>query len=110
MTQAKKGKCDEVRPVCARCKRNDRSCSYPTAVSLPERDGKRSGASSMTHPIGAATLPANPAWTRNETSTLHLLQHCLTHWNEIFHFPCDQRLLSMSATNPLVESTFLAVS
>ncbi|KAF2833886.1 hypothetical protein CC86DRAFT_16255 [Ophiobolus disseminans] len=110
--RAKRVKCDEIRPVCAKCRRNSRSCSYSIKVCSPEQADKLAIASPLADPLGAVTLSTNPTWDclGNGTPTIHLLQHCLAHWNEIFHLPRDQRLLSMSAANPLVERTFLAVT
>lgn len=48
--------------------------------------------------------------SRIGTSNFHLVHHLLTHWTDIFHFPCDKRLLSMSTSNQLVESTLFAIS
>jgi len=48
--------------------------------------------------------------TRNGTSNVHLVQHLLVHWIEIFHISCDNRLISLSKSNHLVESTLLAIS
>ncbi|CAI6332671.1 unnamed protein product [Periconia digitata] len=109
--KAKKVKCDEGRPICERCKRNGRQCSYNVAMSraLPQEPPSHLGLISS---LSAVTISTGSPrhYGMKGTSNLELIQHLLAHWTTIFHIPCDTRLLSMSQSNPLVESTMLAIA
>jgi hypothetical protein len=105
--------CDETLPICARCQRNGRFCSYSLSEGLlgPGGVAVNTGSSGISILSDVTLLPfASPNGSNNGTPTISLLRHFFTHWSEIFHIPPDKGVISLSQINPLIRSTVLAIS
>jgi len=90
MTADDRSKCDEVRPVCRRCQRNNRECVYgnpPPAVSV----------------LDAVTIKPFPA---NE----QLLSHLDAFWTEIVGTPRTGPILSLFRSSSLLRNSMLALA
>ncbi|KAH7024970.1 uncharacterized protein B0I36DRAFT_332319 [Microdochium trichocladiopsis] len=95
MCKAKRVKCDEAKPVCARCHRNRRVCRYPQA------------------PAGVLAMPSPPSSDDDVpgTPSRQLLHHCQTHWADIFPgFDQNEAFLSTFKSSPLVRSVCHAIA
>ncbi|WDK18663.1 hypothetical protein CGRA01v4_09948 [Colletotrichum graminicola] len=95
MCKAKRVKCDEAKPVCARCHRNRRVCRYPQApADIPALP---------LHPSSDDEVPGTPS--------KQLLHHCQAHWADIFPgFDQNEAFLSAFRSSPLVRSVCHAIA
>lgn len=106
-------KCDESRPVCLRCRRNSRQCTYTQLNHSQESDQSNylsclngNGGPSILSSV--TVIPFSSA--KNGTSSLHLLQHFHRHWAEIFQVSRGDEIISLSKSNSLVRNTILAIT
>ncbi|KAK0124131.1 hypothetical protein ONS95_009114 [Cadophora gregata] len=105
----KKVKCDECKPVCLRCRRNERACTYDMPdeglyqhhISGSVTNTKLSPMSSIT------TLYPSP---KTGTPGIQLLHHLCTNWDAIFRMPGHDELVPLTQSNPLIRNTFLAIA
>ncbi|KAK9365017.1 hypothetical protein V1509DRAFT_676962 [Lipomyces kononenkoae] len=102
--RAKRVKCDELKPVCARCCRNGRSCVY----GQPSKDGRWAEGFSILTPV--TVVPFSAPSAQNGTSSIHLMQHFERHWAEIFGFARSDEVFALSKSHSLVRNTILAVA
>ncbi|KAJ5261266.1 hypothetical protein N7478_011861 [Penicillium angulare] len=77
----RKKKCDEVRPICGGCKRNDLGCEWPTVIpgrrnsgapndlSHADLETRRSSPFKIIEEIDSAPIPGSPASSRRQSST-----------------------------------------
>jgi hypothetical protein len=106
-------KCDESRPACARCQRNDRLCLYSPELGRfpPESTTFPGDTSSFSAPSAIFLVPFSVSnISQNGTPVTSLIQHIHAHWTEIFHMPHSSEILSLSKSNPLIENTILAIA
>lgn len=109
-------KCDELRPVCARCERNGRLCVYgQPSFHTP----KSNSASPIANPNGPSDLsilsavtvvPFSSPSAKDGTSSINLLQHFQRYCSEIFHTPRADEIISLSKTSSLLHNTVLALT
>ncbi|KAK0710692.1 hypothetical protein B0H67DRAFT_493006 [Lasiosphaeris hirsuta] len=89
-------KCDESQPSCARCRRNNRKCTY-------DRPNDAVTITSFPSPTSTSAPPPPPPPPL-------LLHHSQTNWAAIFHMPCSDEITALFHTNPLVRTTVLALT
>jgi hypothetical protein len=105
--------CDQVKPICQRCERNDRLCTYPSedAGSLqlePRRPGKEPWSTRYLRIILDA--PAGFDGPEHGTPRPNLLRHFGHAWRSIFNvprFPVDFHRLDGT---PYLHRTLLAIA
>ncbi|KAI5456378.1 hypothetical protein BGZ63DRAFT_429037 [Mariannaea sp. PMI_226] len=112
MCKEKKVKCDEGRPVCARCRRNHRQCTYTQALTI-SRPHVRSGQyikPSISVLSAETIVPFSAPSVRNGTPGFHLMQHLQANWDAILQIPQGDEIISLFRCNELVRSTILAIT
>ncbi len=95
--------CDLTKPVCVRCRRNDRPCEYAPDEKTPSpvRPSFRC--------LTAAVLPASSP--ECGTASAQLLHHFHTNWTRLFGMPTlTGSLLPMAFQYPHVRNTLMAVA
>jgi len=109
-------KCDELRPVCVRCRRNSRPCAYGQSNNYGQEWGRSkpvadlSGNGSFSVLSAVIVVPFSSPSAKNGTSSIDLMQHFQRHWAEIFHMPRSHEIISLSKSNSLVRNTLLAIT
>ncbi|PSN60164.1 hypothetical protein BS50DRAFT_626142 [Corynespora cassiicola Philippines] len=99
MCREKRVKCDEGKPTCARCERNDRECIYED----PEK--------SNIQPLSAVTLmPFSLPESKDGTPTTHLMIHLDRHWGDILPLGRHDAIMAMFQSSEMLRSTMLAVA
>jgi hypothetical protein len=106
-------KCDEAHPICVKCQRNGRSCSYGQETIRSALGESR--ISKDEHSLSIATaLPLVLGCVEESpmtgTSTAHLLHHFHTHWTSILYRPPNHQILSISKSSELLRNTILVVA
>ncbi|GJN73399.1 C6 transcription factor [Purpureocillium lilacinum] len=101
----KKVKCDEETPLCRRCRRNNRQCSYDPANSASSLAVCRGS-----DPRSALPGIERPLSVADHGTTVRILHHFHRHWDQIFPMAYDSEIMELSKSNPLVRSTILAVA
>ncbi|QIX01169.1 hypothetical protein AMS68_006686 [Peltaster fructicola] len=102
--RSKRVKCDENKPICTRCVRNDRACVYESAIPT-ELCRDRSHDIKV---IAGIVHEDTPCETGVPTSVL--MQHCRAQWDSIFDIAAKDEVLAMSEQHPVLYKTLLAMS
>ncbi|OIW32738.1 hypothetical protein CONLIGDRAFT_277014 [Coniochaeta ligniaria NRRL 30616] len=123
--KVKKVKCDQTRPICARCQRTGLPCSYnstsssslPSSALVPTRSSSRSSSPGHSLPPSLQVSLFPPADPSCGTPPQALLHHFELNWASIFVLPnlgmptaLHAPLVHLAAGRPHLLSALLAVS
>ncbi|KFA64311.1 hypothetical protein S40285_02950 [Stachybotrys chlorohalonatus IBT 40285] len=112
--RAKRVKCDETRPVCLRCSRNNRECVYEHADDGSESDASRAPGEASGSMIPSLSPPTmgSPSMQEpdNGTPAAQLMEHLLQNQADIFQMPGRDIIIRLSRSDPLIHNVLLALA
>ncbi|PVH96948.1 hypothetical protein DM02DRAFT_496264, partial [Periconia macrospinosa] len=110
--RSKRVKCDESIPVCSRCRRNNRICTYEhagTALYNQEELPPESNCL-VSHLSNVTVIPFDVPSVPNGTPSIHLIKHAHTHWSTLFQMHHSENFISLFKSESLVRDAVLALA
>jgi hypothetical protein len=106
--------CDEIKPVCNRCQRNERHCLYSGGSTSRDEGLGTTRNTIILERNDHGVLQSNPnapilLISKHGTPAHHLLSHCHNHWHDILPIRPSE-IFSAFNTNPLIHHVALALS
>ncbi|VUC30118.1 unnamed protein product [Clonostachys rosea] len=117
--KSKKVKCDEKRPVCARCVRNGRHCHYNEGDSAQSNQLIAKSKVGIGIPTGGSSpysftlnmpSPFPLLNAKNGTCMLELMQYCESRWGDILHVEFTDVFKYMFQSSTLVRNVVLGIT